>query len=152
MTRTLGFLALALIGCQTVPPPPPAPRTGTAVTAGTHRTWDAVIEVFAERNIPISNMERASGFISTDQLAVDPQSGKAYADCGLIMGMPIPADRATYNVLVRGDSARSTVKVTVRFTQGGRSNDPQLIECSTRGTWETEFEADVKRRAEAVSG
>jgi hypothetical protein len=108
-----------------------------------------VIEVFAERNIPIRTMERASGFISTDPLGVDPQTGKAYADCGTIMGMPIPADRATYNVLVRGDSAQSTVKVTVRFTQGGSANDPRLIECSTKGTWESEFEADVKQRAEA---
>jgi hypothetical protein len=48
-------------GCTTTPPPPPSPRAGTTVNATANRTWDSVIEVFADRSIPIRNMERASG-------------------------------------------------------------------------------------------
>jgi hypothetical protein len=93
-------------------------------------------------------MERASGFIATDPLGVDQRQGKKWADCGKAFGLPIGPDRASYNVLVRGDSGSSTAKATVRWTQGGTPDDPKLIECSSKGTWETETETEIKERAE----
>lgn len=154
MRRWIGVASLALLcGCMSAPPAPPAPRVATQVRAPFAKTWNAVIDVFAERNIPIKNMERASGFISTDELAVPVIQGHAdsLADCGRVIGMPLPPDRATYNVLVRGDSTSSTAKVTVRWTQGGTPSDPKLIECTTRGVWEAAFESDVKTRAESYA-
>jgi hypothetical protein len=96
-------------------------------------------------------MERASGFISTEELSVDRESGLRYADCGKAMGISLPASRVTYSVLVRGDSSRSTVKVTTRFTNGGGPGPYQtsITECSTKGEWETTFEHEVKEHAEA---
>jgi hypothetical protein len=147
----LPALALLAAGaCTPVPPAPPEPREATPVGASFGRTWDAVIDVFAARNIPIKTIERVSGLIATDPMAVArPGGGQSpYADCGKVMGLAIPPDRATYNVLVRGDSSQSTVKVTVRWTQGGTPDDPRLIECSTKGVWESEAEQAVKARAE----
>jgi hypothetical protein len=126
-----------------------APREATAVNVSAAKAWDAVIDQFAARNIPVRTMERVSGFISTDALSVG-REGLAWADCGRAMGVPLPPDRATYNVLVRGGDTASTVKVTVRWTQGGHGNDRTLVECSTKGVWEAEFEGDVKARAEGA--
>lgn len=144
--RTLGLVAfcLAVAGCATIPPAQPTPREATSVRAPIARTWDAVIDVFAAENIPIKTMDRASGFISTDPLAVGLRTSQAYADCGKIMGMAIGADHATYTVLVRGDSVRATVRAAVRFV----NTSPPPTECSSNGTWESVFEAKIKARAE----
>lgn len=42
------------------------------------KVWTAVIETFAELNLPILNMEKASGFITTDWLNPD----SSFYDCG----------------------------------------------------------------------
>src|SRR5687768_9485299 len=65
-------------------PPPAAPREAKPVGASFNRTWDAVIERFAEDNIPIRTAERTSGFLATAPMAV-PASMNAdadWADCG----------------------------------------------------------------------
>ena len=139
---------LILVGCAPVPPGPPIARESVSVRAPFAATWDAVIETFADRNIPIRTLDRASGLIVAEPVVVSPPRADSLADCGSTMGMPIPPDRAMYNVLVRGDSLTSTVKVTVRFTQGGRPNDPVLIECSSRGVWESARERAIKEAAE----
>src|SRR5207244_1446028 len=59
-------------------------------------------------------------------------------------------DRAAYKVLVRGDSATSTVSVTVRWTHGGVPEDPQVVECRTKDVRERELEAAIKLGAETV--
>ena len=93
------------------PPPPPTPRDASQVNASMGETWDAVIDLFATRNIPIRTIERASGLIVTDPLRVG-EEGKAWADCGALNGRVRGPDRATYNVLVRGDSNEATVRTT----------------------------------------
>ena len=142
------FLALALVACASVAPTPAPPRSPTPVAAPALKTWSAVVDVFAERNIPISVMDRASGFIGTQQLAVPLSIADSLANCGTMIGIPLYADFAVYNALVRGDSSTSTVLVTIKFTNGGKPNDPVIRDCSTLGRWESTFEADVKRRAE----
>lgn len=138
------------------PPAAPAPVSATPVSASFGKAWDAVIDVFAQRNIPIKTIERASGFIATDPLAVAIQrDGKphAWADCGkAIFGGYFPPTNATYNVRVKGDSTRSTVQISVLWRyappegtiMAGPGND-----CSTKGVWEAEATAAIKRTAEA---
>lgn len=151
MRRSVVALVL-LAACTITPPAPPTPRSGTAVAASFGKSWDAVIDIFAERNIPIKTVDRASGIIVAEPQSVATRID-SLADCGTVIGRAIYPDRATWNVLVRGDSTRSTVKATVRFTQGGTPGDPQLVECSTRGIWETALEQGVKANAERkVSG
>jgi hypothetical protein len=150
--RTAALFAVATAGCVT-PPAPPKPRDATTVAAPMGKTWDAVIDAFAARNIPIHNMERVSGFIATDVLNVDRETGLASADCGTLMGVKRPAERATYNVLVRGDSLSATVRATVRWStlpsvSGGGLGVQPAIECSSLGVWEKSFEDSVRARAE----
>jgi len=132
-------------GCTTYkPPPPPTPRDASLVTASMGQTWDAVIDLFATRNIPIRTIERASGLIVTDALRVG-QEGNTYASCGTVNGKVLAPDRATYNVLVRGDSNMATVRTTVLWT---RTEEPVVPECTSTFIWERALETDVKARAE----
>ena len=136
-----------LAGCGSPayqPPPRPAPREASHVVASMGQTWDAVIDVFATRNIPIRTIERASGLIVTDALRVG-EEGVAWATCGSLGGQVLPPDRATYNVLVRGDSNEATVRTTVLWS---RTEDPGITECASTYIWERALETDVKARAE----
>lgn len=150
------IVSFALVtACATAgtPPAPTAERTPTTVNASFGRTWDAVIDEFARMNIPIRTVDRSSGFIATDRLRVtrDPRQARKpdpQADCGKdMLGTYGHPDEATYNVLVRGDSARATVRVTVAWVETAAPGRVQ--ECSSLGVWESETEAGVKARAEA---
>ena len=151
-------LALVLVGmaisCQYSPPETVAtPRAATTVDAPFDRVWLATVDVFAERNIPIRTMDRASGFISSDELNLsDPASSSvAWADCGTVDGEPVLPDKAVYNIRVRGDSTRTTVQVTVRWS--GLVNLAMMgtierKDCASKGTWEGQVELAIKTRAE----
>jgi len=141
----LAVVAL-LAACSTYKyPAPPSPRDATIVNASMGRTWDAVIDLFAARNIPIRTIDRVSGIITTEQLTVGPE-GREYGDCGKNGRIRYRPNRASYNVLVRGDSTGSRVKVTVRWIFLTSKFD--TFECSTQHVWEQAFESDVKSAAE----
>ena len=131
------------------------PRSGTEVNGSFGKTWDAVIDFFSSKNIQIKTVDRASGLIVAEPATVASNDAPGLADCGTIMGAPIRATAATWNVLVRGDSTRATVKATVRFTYGGQSEgglfqqSSPIKDCSSRAVWEKDFEAGVKAAAEA---
>ncbi len=110
--------------------------------------WDAVIDIFAERNIPIRTIERVSGLIVTDPVELSPGLGQEWADCGTINESPLSPEYAAYNVLVRGDTIRSTIKVTARWTYGARGGTSEE-ECTTTHVYEQNLEAEITRRAES---
>lgn len=144
-------LLLALAACTYTPPEGVAPtRAPTAVHASMGKTWNAVIDLFADRNIPIRTIDRSSGFIATDALAVAQDSAAAtWANCGMT-NVDLAPGRAVYNVVVRGDSVASTVRVTVTWSTfvsiQGRTDSWE--ECVTTGKWESDAEANIKDRAE----
>lgn len=152
MRRSFLLLAMTVIGLSLgacVPSPQTAApqRVATPVNASSGKTWDAVIDMFAERNIPIRNMERASGLIVAEPMRVTLQDGVKWADCGGDgFGNKVAADRATYNVLVRGDSTRATVRTTVLW-----ESSTDRYTCTTKGVWEQDFESLVKARAEGTA-
>jgi hypothetical protein len=148
MHRFLAALLFLLSAClHTYEPPPPAqPRDGTRVSASMGQTWDAVIDLFALRNIPIRTIERASGIIATEGLRVGPE-GTLRAYCGKTGSEQYYPTTAIYNVLVRGDSMSSTVRTTVRWSHIDVDHN---LDCTSNYTWELEFEHDVKTHAEAA--
>lgn len=140
------LLLCAAVACQPTPPPPPAPVQSATVAASFGKTWDAAIDVFTQNNIPIRNMERASGLLVAEPTDVRSGAG-AYADCGGdgIGGRRVPT-HAFYNVVVRGDSSTSTVRVSARWTLN--LGNLSTIECATKATFESGMEATIKARAE----
>jgi hypothetical protein len=151
MRSQLAILVAIVAGTAACGPTQPtrvAPRPGMPVSASQSKTWDVVIQLFAERNLPIKNMDRASGFIATDPLGVDnvPHDG---VDCGKdLVHYPNAPRLATYSVFVRGDSSSSTVKAAVHWTSQSDDKQRLLLECTTTGVWEEAFERDVKARVE----
>jgi hypothetical protein len=109
-------------------------------------TWDAVIDLFATRNIPIRTIERASGIIATEGLRVEPEDGAKWADCGQYGNFQYRPTTAIYNVLVRGDSTSSTVRTTVRWSYITLKVN---FDCTSSHEWERGLEQDVRTRAEA---
>lgn len=160
--RSFG-IALAAItsslvaACFPVPAAPPVPRTAMAVAAPFAQTWEAAIDALAERNIQIKTVDRASGLIVAEPQPVSSDNAEQLADCGLTAGQMIKLPTAaTWNLLVRGDSVRSTVKANARFVYlsssrglmtSAQNQTPE--ECSTKGVWETELESQLKKAAEA---
>lgn len=148
------LVSLAIIvSCGSyVPPAPPTPRPSTRVAASFDKTWAAVVDLFSERNIQIKTIDKASGVIAAEPQSAPNLVSDSLADCGhSTTGRGYspsngPAS-AVWNVLVRGDSASSTVRATVRFSFLSRLNG-QTYECSSTGRWETAFEQSVKTNAE----
>lgn len=148
MHRLFAAFLLLLPACYKYQPPPaPEPREATPVNASMGETWDAVIDLFATRIIPIRTIERVSGIIAADLLSVDSANGLKWADCGRFGPRQISPNTAISNVLVRGDSASSTVRTTVRWSR--RDLKEGDLECTSRYVWERALEQDVKERAEA---
>jgi hypothetical protein len=148
---TVLFTVACLCGCT---PPNPAPRPAigpTKVAAPFSKTWNAVVDILAERNIPVKTLDRASGFVAAEMTGVAPGDiGKLASGCGgfwdaMANGGGAPAGVARYNILVRGDSIASTVKVTAQFTELISGTTKQ---CATKGVFEAPFQEDVKARAE----
>ena len=105
------LIAAVAISCTAaVRPAPPTPRTGTPVNASLAKTWDAVIDVFANKNIPIKTLDRSSGFIVTEEMRM-PDKSQGYpspvADCGTTnAGLYWHPTHANYNIRVRAMTIR----------------------------------------------
>lgn len=132
-----------LSACTTLPPAQPAPRQPTQVNASFSQTWNSVIEFFARKNIPVTVLDRSSGYIATALMRVGPE-GASWADCGKAMGTPVLPAEAQYTVLVHGDSTHSTILVSARFTPASTTGY-----CTSRGVFETLQEQGIKADAEA---
>lgn len=152
----LPFLLLG--GCFPPYVPPtvaPVSRVGTEVAASFGKVWDAVIDVFSERNIGIKTLDRSSGLIVAENASVRVEDGKAWADCGTLPGASpksiavasLNPTIARYNILVRGDSTRTTVKATVQFSAPDMRPWAGTDECQSRGVWEQGIEEQITARA-----
>lgn len=155
LRKIVPLIAIAATACgQYVPPAPPAPRTATAVGASFNKTWETVVDAFAEQNIQIKTIDKASGIIAAEPQTLTTIAADSLADCGhsstgtAMQDKMARSESATWNVLVRGDSARATVKATVRFGFVSLLNG-SAYECSSNGRWERGFEQRVKAAAEA---
>lgn len=142
---TVGFISLALLNaCATLPPAPPA-RSDTAVNAPFGRTWDAVVDYFARSSIPVKTIDRSSGLIAAEATSLAGDNS-TYATCtnGFLS---FPPRGASFNALIRGDSTRSTVRVTANWmTPTPAGSAP--IQCVTSDLWEKQFESAIKLKAE----
>ena len=103
-------------------------------------TWQAVIETFAELNLPIMNMEKASGLITTDWIKLDdPQA----SDCGK-MGMMSSevGRRVKFNVFVKRVGNVSEMKVNAMFEALVQTYGSHVIgtsSCYSTGKFEKEI-------------
>jgi hypothetical protein len=155
-SSALPILMVSFAACSSWhPPTPAAPRTGTPVQASYGRVWEAAIDELADRNAPITQLYRESGYMNTDMVRVPATVRDTLAECWRIKrafyaDTLITPTNAYYNIVVRGDSSRSTVKVNTRWVHLAPGNmGPIVTACESRGVWERRTEEAIKARAEA---
>jgi len=106
----LGLACLMIYSCA-VRLDSPAPRQITnafPIEAPFDKVWEAVIGSFAELQLPIVNMEKDSGLITTDWISFTGQKNTDYADCGKIpLGLKEGGRSGRFNVFVRRISESS---------------------------------------------
>ena len=138
-------LLLVLSSCMNPPPPTPRQHPPTSVSASYGRTWDAVVAIFAERNITIY-VDRKAGMVSSALMGV-LQSDSSWTSCGTagVNERVMRPEGVKYTITVKGDSAASTVHATALF---GSTSGMLVAQCPSRGTWEAQFEGEAKSRAE----
>lgn len=156
MKRIGSFLLLAgLTACAKFIPPAVAPeRPMVRVNATFEATWNAVIDVFAARVLPIQLIDRSSGLIVAAPLSLESDDAMRWASCGVLSSgaagaVQIPATRVEFNILVRSVDQASTVRITTRWTA---QTPPQYLVCQTANVWEAELEARIRTAAEHPAG
>jgi hypothetical protein len=120
-------------------------REPTSVAAPIGTTWDAVTGVFAAHHLPIQFSDRSAGLLTTSRVDIPLRDQEGMADCGKVAGTAVPATRVFYRAAVQGDSVRSSVRVTARWTTGEEASTDG---CASTGRMESRLEAEVKKRAE----
>ena len=135
--------------CTTAPKPRDLPlREPVPVAASFDQTWYAAISVLTQRGLPIRTVDKASGVVTTDALELSGDEEKG-ADCGSLLGLPYYPHRATFSVVVRGDSARSVAQVSARWVWVGEHRR-NIDECASKGIVESRLESEIKTIAESA--
>lgn len=148
MKMIIASLTLFAGACApTTPHLAEAPAIATPIAAGFNQAWNGVIDVLAEDNIPVKTLDRSSGFVVAEVSTMDLHTLGLYTDCGGFLDLMVNSEQygvANYNILVRGDSAMSNVKVTARFTHGAGT-------CRSKNVFESGFQEAVKAHAETAA-
>jgi len=159
--RPQHLLCIALVSAACTPYRAPALRTtpvpATAIEGSAGRTWDALVEYVAERLLSIEVIDRSSGLLAVGtregfSTAAPPARNSmlvvgdtAVADCGSEGSTRYGADQARYNIVVRGDSARSAVMVNAAFKSAGVA---AYRWCVSTGRFERLLGEQIKARAQ----
>lgn len=145
MRVSLSVLLTLAVGCVPfVRVTEPAPRSSREVEASFTNVWDAAIDVFSEQNIGIKTLDRASGLIVAETAAVDPYRDprvNVWSECD----GGLPPNRVAYNLVIRGDSTRATVKATALWQSKAYSDGTPR--CISKGVWEESIEASIAAKA-----
>ncbi len=106
--------------------------------------WTAVIETFAEKGIPISNLEKASGFVATEEMTFPAE----YADCGATpVGIKFGSSGVlgAFNVFVK-EISPSTYSVAINSRYRFITDNPFYKGCVSTGKIEAWFIASLKEK------
>lgn len=121
----VGLMIFVFAGCATAP----KPRTIVKAFDFTNdydAVWSATVETFAELNLPIDNMEKDSGLITTDWIDFTGTGNDVYCDCGGL-GLAIENSRqGKFNVFVKEAATGSTVKVNCTYQQTASLGDTRV--------------------------
>jgi len=132
-----------------IPPQPRQIQNTFPVDKPFDSVWQAVIEAFAELNLPIDNLERDSGLITTDWINFQEQNPEnGYCDCGKvlipqssspdwIMGRPIKEEDVTAKTY-------TTFKVRGRFNVFVKESEQGPCEIKINSIFETDFDTEQK--------
>ncbi len=142
------LMLLVAVGCATAPKPRLIDDTA-ALSVPYDQVWTGVVETLAELSMPIDNMEKASGLVTTDWMNYRGTTNKEYCDCG---GLGLTSERSRegkFNIFVKTDPATggTTVKVNTMFRQLRSFGDvSSTVDCVSTGTLESELLQKVRQK------
>lgn len=150
MRKSSAILCLMFVfvgGCATAP----AQRTvvnSFSYTTSIDKVWSATVETFAELNLPIDNMEKDSGLITTDWINLTGTGNKEYCDCGGL-GLAIEeARRGKFNVFVKQVGSEVAVRVNCQFQQTASLGGSTVNrECVSMGNLEARINSLISSKA-----
>lgn len=153
LTLTIGAtIAAALpIGCARPHVNAPAPAAESIVRVPFDVAWPRVIAFFANSNVPIQTLDKASGLIASQQLALSPYQRLTWVNCKSNFFNEITAVASSgssysgnFNVLARslGDSTYVRVNFSVSAFITTK-NGPAAIDCASNGRFEQQLLASL---------
>ena len=141
---------LMLAACASAPAPRQI-QNSFPIDQPFEKVWQAVIETFAELNLPIMNMEKASGLITTDWIDFRGQKDETgYCSCGKA-GFPFSEieRKGKFNVYVKKmGEASCEIRVNSSFEATAAYQDAiKRISCISTGNLEKEIYDRVLEKA-----
>lgn len=148
MLRVGTVAAACIAGAASATAPKAHKVTATrGVNYSFESTWTALIDVFADRNWAIDNLDKESGIVTTDWMSLGDEAER-YADCGSSGLSTVEATQIKFNVRVKGDASASTVSVNTKFRQQRRfDSNVAVVDCSSTGAVESEVQRQVDSMA-----
>ena len=148
--KKLSLIALVLLsifaGCSRYRPPETRVVSNkTTFGVPFDKVWSAVVQIFAEFNLPLTTIDRSSGLIVADKVSVSPE----YVDCGRGAEWVMTPGQVlgTYNVFVLGDTLGTTVSINMRFSRYATVlGEPIKLECVSTGVFEKKVFEGVAAR------
>ena len=142
------LLLVLVVGCATAPIRQDIQKI-FEFDAGYDDVWAAIIDTFGMMQLPIDNVEKDSGLITTDWLSFEVDDG--YADCGKGgFGRAVRDLVGRFNVVAR--DANGTVSVTVNTLYEANRVDvlnPEIsseVRCYSTGVLEADLVELVEER------
>jgi hypothetical protein len=138
------LLELSLLTCAGVAPGVYKFQNKEVFEASFDEIWTAIIETFAQQNIPISNMEKVSGFITTQEIRFPAE----YADCGATpIGIKLTSAGllGSFNVFVK-EVSPGTYSIAVNSHYRVITDNPFYQGCVSTGKLETKLIADIRTK------
>jgi hypothetical protein len=146
----LFIICISLIGCTSYKPPQIYNIEKTKIVEKSYDVvWSKIIMWFGEHNTPIKNIEKASGFISTEY-NLSAKNSIGICDCGEPASLTYFGDTSgNFNIVVERISDNST-KVTISAFFTGILYSPNFanqyappiqtkMDCNTTGQVEKEI-------------
>jgi hypothetical protein len=135
-----------LAGCIQQPTTPPEPRNFT-LPASAERVWAALVEVIADLDVPIENMDKSSWFFRSKLMS----NAGDYLDCGKAMGSPVQNLMWTVEGSVTATLRPLGDTTTLRINLTGRAYNPSNpgmhnTRCVGRGVLEARIADQVRQR------
>jgi len=108
--------------------------------------WTAIIETFAELNLPIMNMDKASGLITTDWMSAD----KTFCDCGSPGFTTAEREtRGKFNVFLKkvsDDSCEMKINCNFKMIVFYTVSNPKKYRCVSTGKVEGSIYKSVSEK------
>ncbi len=143
---TLPVVLLLASACARPIPPQHVAPAEAMVHAAFEPTWTRAVAFFANNNVPVQTLEKASGLIASQSVDLSDTQRKAWIDCGKMSAFQAGIllanlqTHTTFNVFARpmGDSTAIRVNLSVRAERMaiGSTTRMESIECTSNGTFE----------------